>query len=258
MKLKKLVIETPEKNIFTYNIAETGTRIAAYVLDILFQLIILFILFMMFGLSVFLQILIMTIKAIIILRLFIFFLFLFQWGYFLFFETVMNGKTPGKKICSIRVIRDNGERLDFQSLVIRNILRSADSIPIPFFNILGGLVTVISSQSKRLGDYAAGTVVVSDSLFTLEEPYFKTQLKSSEVPEKLIVSGNIKLKEKDLFILRKLINERNTMTAESFERTAEKVVYKLEKLYDLSMLKDKSNFEIIEDIYKAQLYENKK
>ena len=258
MKLKKLLIETPEKIIFTYNIAETGTRIAAYVLDILFQLIILVVMFILFGLSIFSSDVFNTEQSSYYIAVIYILLFLFQWGYFLFFETVMNGKTPGKKICGIRVIRDNGERLDFQSLVIRNLLRSADSIPIPFFNLLGGLVAVISRQSKRLGDYAAGTVVVSDSLFKLEEPYFETKLKGGENTDISNNLGKIKLKEKDLFILRKLINERNTMPPESSERTAGIIVSKLEKKYDISMIIDKSNFEVIEEIYKAQLYENKK
>ncbi len=258
MKSKKLVIETPEKIIFTYNIAEIGTRIAAYLLDILFQLIFLIIMFMLFGLSLISADAYGSDHGYYYMAVIYIILFLFQWGYFLFFETVFNGKTPGKKICNIRVIRDNGERLDFQSLVIRNLLRAADSLPVPFFNILGGLVAVISKQSKRLGDYAAGTIVVTDSLFTLDEPYFETHINSDERAFIINPTGEKRLKEKDLYILRKIINEKEQMSGESAERTAKNIVDKLEKIYDISGIRDKSDFEIIEQIYKAHTYEDKK
>ncbi len=258
MKQKKLVIETPEKIIFTYNIAEIGTRIAAYLLDIIFQMIILISLFLLSGLSLVSSDIYDSESGYYFLAVIYILLFIFQWGYFLFFETILNGRTPGKKICNIRVIRDNGGRLDFQSIVIRNLLRSADSLPLPFLNILGGLTAVISKQTKRLGDYVAGTAVVTDSLFMLDEPDFETHINSRENIFVLKPYCDRKLSEKDLYILRKFINEKDQMPEKSAEKTAEKIVEKLRKIYDISMISNKSDFEIIEEIYKAHIYENKK
>ena len=256
MKSEKLIIETPEKIIFSYSIAEIGSRIAAYLIDVILQLLILLLLFLVFGLG-FLSVdgydgdqYLYYIAIIYIL------FFLFQWGYFLFFETILNGKTPGKQVCHIRVIRFDGDRLDFQCLVIRNLLRAADSIPIPFFNILGGLVANINKQNKRIGDMAAGTVVVKDTLYKIAEPDFETNI--ADKHNRLFASPAAKsrLTEKDLNILRRLINERKSMSADAEKKTYRKIVDKLKSKYDLSQIKDKSDFEIIEEIYKAHTYEN--
>ncbi len=258
MKSKKLIIETPEKIIFTYNIAEIGSRVAAYLIDSLIQLAVLIILVVFAELSVLSFDAFGDDQALYYAAILYILLFFFQWGYFVFFETVMNGRTPGKKACHIRVIRFNGERLDFQCLVIRNLLRAADSIPFPFFNFLGGLVAIIHKKNKRLGDIVAGTIVVTDSVFNLNEPDFETALTSKTNSFFINSAGKGMLNEKDLYILRKLINGRSSMTEESATRTAAAIVAKLEKRYDLSTMKGKSDFMIIEEIYKAHTYENKK
>jgi len=257
LKRDILLIETPEKIIFTYNIAEIGTRAIAYIIDSLIQIIILILLLIFAGLSFLSFEAFGEDRLLFYIAILYIMFFFFQWGYFMFFETIMNGKTPGKKICRIRVIRYNGERLDFQSLVIRNLLRAADSIPFPFFNILGGLVAIIHKQNKRLGDIIAGTVVVSDTVYDLSEPDFYTHL--SEVNNGLFtgLSKMNRLSEKDLYILRKLINERPSMPEDSAARAAKTVVSRLEKRFDISMLSDRNDFEIIETIYKAHTYENK-
>ena len=67
-----------------------------------------------------------------------------------------------------------------------------------------------------------------------------------------------RLSEKDLYILRRLINERSTMSNDSELRTAKLIVEKLKKKYDLSHVENKNDFDIIEEIYKAHTYENQK
>jgi uncharacterized RDD family membrane protein YckC len=258
LKAEKLIIETPEKIIFTYNIAEIGTRIAAYLIDSLLQLLILLILFLVLGLSFISSDAYGEDQAFFYMAIIYILLFLFQWGYFVFFETVLNGKTPGKQACHIRVIRSDGTRLDFQSLVVRNLLRAADSIPLPFFNLLGGLIAIIHKQNKRLGDLAAGTIVVTDSLFYVIEPSFQTNISDKNMKLFARPLEKSRLNEKDLYILRRLLNDRNKMSPEIGERTAGVIVEKLKAKYDLSEVLDKSNFEIIEEIYKAHTYENEK
>jgi uncharacterized RDD family membrane protein YckC len=87
--------------------------------------------------------------------------FLLLWGYFIFWETVWSGQTPGKRLCGIRVLRDGGFPIDFRAAFLRNIVRYADFLP--FFYGVGALTMFISKESKRLGDYAAGTIVVADA-----------------------------------------------------------------------------------------------
>lgn len=84
--------------------------------------------------------------------------FVVEWGYFLFFELAMGGRSLGKRALGLRVLRDGGRPVGLRESLVRNALRLADMLPA---NYLVGLVSmVVSPEGKRLGDIAAGTVVV--------------------------------------------------------------------------------------------------
>ena len=86
--------------------------------------------------------------------------FVLQWGYFTFFETVWAGQTPGKRRQRIRVIRENGRPIGFVEAAIRNLFRSViDGQPFPL-HAVGFMVGMLNPRFKRLGDFAAGTVVI--------------------------------------------------------------------------------------------------
>jgi len=76
--------------------------------------------------------------------------------YFSFFELLMRGQTPGKRMCRIRVVKADGFVLEPPGILLRNLLRGIDQIPLMW------VVPVLTRRSQRLGDMAAGTVVVSD------------------------------------------------------------------------------------------------
>jgi uncharacterized RDD family membrane protein YckC len=83
--------------------------------------------------------------------------FLIEWFYPVFFE-LRSGATPGKRMMGILVIQDNGTPVQPQASVIRNFLRTADFLP---FLYAAGLLTMMTNrQFKRLGDLAAGTLVI--------------------------------------------------------------------------------------------------
>lgn len=87
--------------------------------------------------------------------------FITYWGYYIFGEVFRNGRTPGKQALGIRVVRDDGGRVGVLDSIIRNLLRLVDMLP-GYFAV--GLVSLLLSRTnKRLGDMAAGTVVVRDS-----------------------------------------------------------------------------------------------
>jgi uncharacterized RDD family membrane protein YckC len=88
-------------------------------------------------------------------------LFLVFAGYFAFFEWIWNGQTPGKRWLKLRVIREDGRPITFWEAAVRNLLRSFDMMPIPFYSI--GLISVFSTpRDQRIGDMVAGTVVVRE------------------------------------------------------------------------------------------------
>lgn len=81
-------------------------------------------------------------------------------AYPLFFETLMSGRTPGKHWVGLRVIRMGGRPVGFVASAIRNVVRLADWLPVGYAL---GLVTIIATpRDQRLGDLAAGTVVVRE------------------------------------------------------------------------------------------------
>lgn len=86
--------------------------------------------------------------------------FIFYWGYYMCFEVAWNGQSPGKRWVGIRAIRNDGLPIGLAEAVIRNLVRAVDLLP-AFYGV--GIITMfVDSQSRRLGDLAAGTVVVRD------------------------------------------------------------------------------------------------
>lgn len=149
----------------TYEIAGFGSRFLAALIDHLLLLVA----FTLLGLLLaFVSSLSPTIpigpqETVVILLGSTSFLFL---GYFILFEMLWNGQTPGKRQAGIRVIRDNGTPITLTESLLRNILRVVDLLP--FYYGIGLISTLLSRQSKRVGDYVAGTVVVKER--ASEEP----------------------------------------------------------------------------------------
>jgi uncharacterized RDD family membrane protein YckC len=81
-----------------------------------------------------------------------------EWGYFVFWELVANGRSPGKRLVGLRVVRDDGFPIGVRDSLVRNLLRAVDLLP--WYYAVGLIAMLVSSQGKRLGDLAAGTLVV--------------------------------------------------------------------------------------------------
>jgi uncharacterized membrane protein SpoIIM required for sporulation/uncharacterized RDD family membrane protein YckC len=89
-------------------------------------------------------------------------LFVVAWGYFTLFEAFNGGRTPGKQSLGIRVVMDTGRPVTPAAAIVRNIVRLLDCY-FPVLPFLPALVTMfIQPSNKRLGDLAAGTIVVRD------------------------------------------------------------------------------------------------
>jgi uncharacterized RDD family membrane protein YckC len=89
-----------------------------------------------------------------------FIVFVLNWGYFTLFEAFWNGRTPGKRVARIRVIQRSGRPIGLFESMARNLVRYVDQIP--FFYAVGVVAVFATRQHQRLGDLAAGTLVVRD------------------------------------------------------------------------------------------------
>lgn len=89
-------------------------------------------------------------------------IFALNWGYFFLLEYFTGGKTPGKKMLGIRAVQENGHSLTLLSSFIRNLLRIVDMLPAAY--LLGMVMIFAHPRHKRLGDLAAGTIVIHEKL----------------------------------------------------------------------------------------------
>ncbi len=155
-----LDIQTPENVAFGYQVAGIGSRFLATLLDtlLIFLLQIVVILVFVLALSAF-DLLGETIAAWVYAVLGIVG-FIFFWGYYIFFEMLWNGQTPGKRWVGLRVIRTDGTPITLSESFIRNLTRLVDFLPAMYG--IGIISMFLDKQSRRLGDLAAGTLVVHD------------------------------------------------------------------------------------------------
>jgi uncharacterized RDD family membrane protein YckC len=86
--------------------------------------------------------------------------FLLSWFYGGVFETLWNGQTPGKRLFGLRVISIDGQPINAQQAVLRNILRSADLLPIVAPYALALLVSSLTRRFQRIGDLVCSTMVI--------------------------------------------------------------------------------------------------
>jgi uncharacterized RDD family membrane protein YckC len=147
---------TNEKVSITYRVAGLGARFLAWLVDFVFILLLSLVGVMVSmpldlgreGLG----------TAVAILWNFV-----VTWSYFPLFEWLWQGQTPGKRLMGIRVIHWRGTTISFYEALLRNLLRIVDALPVPHPALVGGLGFVVAAcnrENRRLGDLAAGTLVV--------------------------------------------------------------------------------------------------
>ncbi|QHF04794.1 RDD family protein [Pseudomonas asturiensis] len=84
--------------------------------------------------------------------------FLVNWWYMVLFEVLNQGRTPGKRAMKLRVVNDDGTPVGWASSLVRNLLRFVDMLPLAYS--VGAVSCLNHPQFKRLGDLAAGTLVI--------------------------------------------------------------------------------------------------
>lgn len=146
-------IETPERVRFQHRLAGPGPRAAAWLIDASIQLIVL----SAVGATLTLVFSLTGLHGVGV-GLWLVVLFVVEWFYGVFFETLLAGRTPGKLVLSLRTVRLDGSPGQFPDFLLRNLLRVADFLPIGFG--LGVLCMVLDTRMRRLGDLVAGTVVI--------------------------------------------------------------------------------------------------
>ncbi len=208
-------VETPEHVRFRFNVAGPMRRAAAYLLDLMLR-----------GLIVILLLGLLAIAGIdggAIVKgstgVMLVVLFALEWGYYIFFDVVMNGASPGKRALRLRVVTERGYPLGLYDSVLRNLLRAADFLP--FGYAIGALVSATDGRFRRLGDLVAGTIVIVEErrevASGLRIDPLPTDKELARLPQRVPLSGD-ELEAVELFLRR-----TNRLSAARREELAEMV-----------------------------------
>ena len=155
-------VETPELVVLSYTIAGVGSRAYAAIID--YTICFIAVLAADIGITVFFAKtggLVRNASASLAISMIVLIQFAVLWGYYVLFEALADGRTPGKRLQRLRVVRDGGYSVTFGASAVRNLMRIVDMQPIVLYGV-GMLSVLISKSGKRLGDMAAGTIVVKE------------------------------------------------------------------------------------------------
>lgn len=141
------VIETPEGVELSLQVAGPVPRALAWSIDFLLRFVVYIVLLIILGQTGKLGAGLLAVVA-----------FAMEWWYPVLFETLNHGQTPGKRLLGLRVLHDNGTPVAAAASIVRNLLRAVDFLPL--FYGLGLVAMLIDRDFRRLGDLAAGTIVV--------------------------------------------------------------------------------------------------
>lgn len=181
-------IETPEGVWLHLNIAGPISRGIALLIDSLIYIATVILL------SIFNSIVQMAVGRDIAEGIFLIVLFFLAWFYFVAFEMWNRGRSIGKMVMNLQVICDDGTPITWKASMLRNLLRTADFLPI--MNGFGFLSCLMSRRFKRIGDLAAGTLVIYNNErikptaeFDVEKPEAPEQAYTSEEQRGVVAFG---------------------------------------------------------------------
>ena len=199
-------VETPEHVDVRLELAGVGSRLAAAVLDtLLIWLAVIGLVFVNAALISGASEASSWGTAIVILLM-----FLLVWGYFALFEALNGGRTPGKQALGIRVVMDTGRPITGSAAVVRNLVRLLDCY-FPLLPALPALVMMFVQRSnKRLGDMAAGTIVVRDKPTGWS---LGGGIPTREVVEEAIDAGPPELLEEEFRLLDRFLGRLHELAA---------------------------------------------
>jgi uncharacterized membrane protein SpoIIM required for sporulation/uncharacterized RDD family membrane protein YckC len=200
-------IQTPEKVVLTYNIAPLPMRGLALFTDTIIRVGI----FALFAYFISLIDATFNLNYMVFNQLIGLTYFVLFWFYMIILSYLFSGSTPGKMLTGLKVIKLNGEPLDFSTILIRNIARGIDSFPI--INPIGYIIAQTNAKRRRLGDFAAGTVVVNHSRRCGKLNYENITPLDMDFRLYNLKDTNL-LSEKDLYYLKLLLIKNSKDKAE--------------------------------------------
>ncbi len=237
--LRRVILQTPESIELDLALGGIGSRALAWAIDQLLLWVGIF-LFWYFGSILYLTILLPTLNNASaafnqgeldqwVEAIATFLTFALSNCYFIAFETLWRGQTPGKRIAKIRVVRDTGQPVGIKESSIRSLLSSVDV----FVFFVGVILITVTKSEKRLGDLVAGTLVVQDQqqIAQAKQHPFDLSPHTSQLAETLMVNTNIKTLTPDQFLtLRDFLGYRHQLAAKMRSQITSKLANQIRHL----------------------------
>lgn len=249
-----LTIHTPEYVGFQYVLAGLGSRATAFLLDTAIRFL--------FLLSIVIVIILLSKELPIldpsgllsglsknwIIALGVIAYGIIDLAYFLLFEALWNGQTPGKRQQRLRVIKTDGAPIGWLGSAIRNILRAVDILAGVY--PIGFVVMFLSRTSQRIGDYAAGTVVIVEKSrgVPIERTTHRNEHREQWGDIEVHVSS---LKPKQYRILRSFLERREEMDQDHRQQLARLMVQRLMERWEIPIKLDISYESFLEKVVES-------
>lgn len=210
----RLRLDTPEGVQLEITLAGLGSRLVSAVIDGLIQ----------FALLI-AAVVVLTMLAsgnevadVLAFALFTIMVFMILFGYHVAFETLASGRTPGKRWTGLRVVRVGGRPVGFLASAIRNLLRFVDDA-----FLIGVIAVLASPRNQRLGDMAAGTLVVRERRG--HRPSFTTPLADTRTDDRSWDVATITPEE--LTTVRRFLERRPSLVPDARARLAWELAQRL-------------------------------
>jgi uncharacterized RDD family membrane protein YckC len=228
---RSVTVRTPESIAFHYELAGLGSRFLAVAIDLFIQLVLVLGAVILTGYAkggfdrflASLHLKSSQTDAIIYAGAIVLYFMIF-FGYFIAFEAWWNGQTPGKRAIGIRVVRDGGYPIGFTESVIRNLIRVIEVAL--FFYGVSAICAIVSAYNKRLGDLAAGTIVVRDSSFEVTNPDSWLQGDADPAPS-MGISGASLLTDDEISLVHRYLERRSQLEPAIAQQLAQRVAASL-------------------------------
>jgi uncharacterized RDD family membrane protein YckC len=181
-----------------------------------------------------------------LLALFFLIAFIIYAGYFVIFETLWHGQTPGKRFAKIRVVRDDGRPVGLAQATLRSLLRPLDE-----FLYIGAIFIMFSHREKRLGDLAAGTIVIESQRPIASATFTISEQAKSLYAELVDIAELSQLLPDDFAVIREYLQRRGAMALKSRTALASKLTRQVAAIINLDKLPEVAPDVFLEAIYLA-------
>ena len=253
----RIKLRTPESVELEFTLAGIGNRTLALLIDYLIWGAILLVLLLVwnliaagfyfsFGDNSAAQLWLVAVSLLLAFAVYV--------GYFVFFETLWHGQTPGKRYAKIRVVREDGKPAGLSQATLRSLLRPLDDL---FF--IGALMIVLGSREKRLGDWVAGTIVIEQERPTVAAT-FPVSDAAQPLSGYLLENAEIaRLLPDDFAVIRSYLQQRSHMTVPSQEQLSQTLTRQVKDVIVLQELPAKTDPNLfLEAVYLAYQQQSKR